>query len=80
MANVLQVMGDKEHEDFFRMNMDKHWSWFHQKLLQHDTRLFGRKIHTSYIMQFILKILFDNNILSHRKLTFDELKVVVKEI
>ena len=38
MANVLHLMGDTESEDLFRMNMDKHWSWFHQNLLENNKR------------------------------------------
>ena len=34
MANVLQLMGGTVNEDFFRMNMNKDWSWFHQKLVE----------------------------------------------
>ena len=28
MANILHLMGDTKSENFFRMNMDKDWSWF----------------------------------------------------
>ena len=29
MANILHLMSDTKSKDFFRINMDKGWSWFH---------------------------------------------------
>ena len=40
MANVLCLMVDTYCKYFFRMNINKHWSWFHQNLLEHDMTLF----------------------------------------
>ena len=34
MANILHSMGDTECEDFFRIKMNKDWSWFHQMLVK----------------------------------------------
>ena len=52
MANVLHLMGDTEHEDFFRMNMDKNLLWFHQKLHENSNRQFC--INTSLGLSFWL--------------------------
>ena len=64
---------DYNNEDFFRMNMDKLWSWFHQKLLKNNRRLFLFQIMHSVVQ------LVGYSIFSFRTLTFDELKIVVKE-
>ena len=79
MANVPHFLGDKECEDFFRMNMNKHWSWFHQKLLIVKRREFCRNTNLFHIMQTVLIHLFGYNMFSSRKLIFDELKDVVNK-
>ena len=79
MANVLHLMGDTDCEDFFRMNMDKYWSWFHNNWLKNKRRQFWKITNIHHIMQTVLVHLFSYSIFSFRKLTYDELKVVVKE-
>ena len=79
MANVLHLMGDTESEDFFRMNMDKDWSWFHQMLVKKTNILFCKNTNIFHIMQTVLIHLFDYSIFSFRKLTYDELKVIARE-
>ena len=54
MANVLHLIGDTECEDFFGMNIDKDWSWFHQKLLKGNSRQFCKKTNLFYIIQTVL--------------------------
>ena len=53
-------MGDAECENFFRINLDKYWSWFHQKAAHVGSS-------------------FAYSIFSFKKLTFDELKMIIKE-
>ena len=66
-ANVLQLISDTKYEVFFRMNTDKSW--------------FCSNTHLFHIMQSesVLSHLMGYNILSFRKLTFDESRVVVKD-
>ena len=79
MDNVLHLLGDTECEDFFRMNMDKHWSWFHQKFIENNNRWFCINTSLFDVMQTVFVHLFGYSIISFRKLTFDEWKVVVKK-
>ena len=79
MANVLHLMGDTKSEDFFKINMDEDWSWLNQKLLEKNNTLFCKKRNIFHVMQIVLTHLFGYRIFSFRKLTFDELKVVVRE-
>ena len=79
MANVHLLMGDTECEDFFRMNMDKDWSWFHQKLVGKNNRRFCKSANIFHIMQTVLIQLFGYSIFSFRILTFNELTVSLKE-
>ena len=58
------------------MNMKKHGSWLHQKLLENN-REDSSKTQKYFIT--VLIHLFDYIIFSFRKLTFDELVVVIKE-
>ena len=79
MANVLHLMSDTESENFFKMNIDKDWSWFHQKLMKKNNRLFCKNTNIFHIMQTMLINFFGYSIFLLKKLTFDELKVVVRE-
>ena len=65
MANVLHIIDDTECEDFFRMNMDKNCSWFHQKLLHHYGKLHCKN--TNILCSF-----FDYNIFSFRNIWWVE--------
>ena len=42
MANVLHLIGNMGSEDFFRMNVDKDWSWFHQKIVKKNNTLVAK--------------------------------------
>ena len=79
MANVLHLMDDTKCVDFFRMNMNKDWSWFYQKLAKKNNRWFCKNTNIFHIKQTVLIHLFGYSIFSFRKLTFDELKVAIKE-
>ena len=79
MANVLHLMGDIDCEDVFRMIIGTHLSWFHQKLLENNSRWFCKNANLFQNMQAVLFRCFGYSILSFRKSTFDELQVVVKE-
>ena len=54
MANVRHVMGDTECVDFVRMKMDKDWSWFHQKLVEKNNRIFCKNTNLFQIMQTVI--------------------------
>ena len=78
MANVIHLMGDTECKDFFRFNMDKIGHGFtktapvwQKSTLQKYTPISHHAICPIHLVGF--------NILPFRKLTYDELKVVVKE-
>ena len=72
-------MSDTECEDSFRMNMDKHWSLFYQKLIENNKTRFCINTNIFHIMQTVLIHLFGYSMFSFRKLTFDELKAVLEE-
>ena len=58
MANVLHSMGDTENEYFFRIDMDKDWSWLHQKLVEKNNILLCKNTNIFHIMQTALIHLF----------------------
>ena len=61
------------------MNMDKHWSWFHKKLLENNDRRLCINTNLFHVIPTVLVHLFGYGMFSFSKLTFDELRVVVKE-
>ena len=79
MANTLHLMNDTDCENFFRINMDKHLSWFHQNLPKNNRIQFCKSTNLFQIMLTVFVHLFGYSIFLFRKLTFDELKMVVKE-
>ena len=79
MVNVFHLMGDTESEVYFRINMDKYWSWFQQKLVQKNNILFCKNTNIFHIRQTVLIYLLGHSIFSFKKLTFDEVKVVVRK-
>ena len=66
-ANIIYLMGDTECEDFFRINMDKDWSCFHQKLVKKVNILSYKNTIILHIMQTKLIHLFGYSMFSFRK-------------
>ena len=59
--------------------MDEDRSWFHQKLVKKNNRLFCKNTNIFHMMQTVLIHHFGYSIFLFKKWTFDELKVVVRE-
>ena len=80
MANVLYLMDDEECEDFFRMNVDKHWSWFQKKKHSSMTEDNFIEIQIYYISCKLSLCIDLVTVFSHSGMAFDMLRMVVKEL